>query len=219
MESDPHLPLEDRLNHFKERVSSKRFNSCLSEEEISHFEYQFKVRLPEAYRRFLLEVGNGGNGIATLSMSPSAPSNSPYSNLNRSFPYWYAVPFMSFEAFMIWYQTNPKAIDQFVEVATFRKNYYATHREEIENQLTLFKVKTFFEGESFLEDLYEAYLYSPHHRDGTLALGEFGSEERYILVVTGKRRGRVWGYNTERIYPLFGENGPLDFLDWLEEMV
>lgn len=219
MDPDAHPHLEERLTQFKERVSLKRFNPCLREEEIHPFEHRYGVRLPEGYRQFLLKVGNGGYGVPPLVTGSFTPSSSPYPYLNRTFPYWYAVPFMSFEAFMVWFETNPKAIERFVDVVTFRKNYYATHQEEIENQLTLFKVKTFFEGETFLEDLYEAYLYSPHHRDGTLDLGDVGQGEGYMLVVTGKRRGNVWAHNSEKVYPLFGEEGPLDFLGWLEERV
>lgn len=219
MEPDSHSHLEERLAHFKERVSLKRFNPCLKEEEIRNFEETHQVVLPLGYRLFLLLIGNGGHGLTPLPVHKDTSEYPLLAYLNRDFPYLYPTPFMTFESFIIWYQSNPKAIEQFVDVPTFRNNYYATHREEIENQLTLFKVKTFFEGETFLEDLYEAYLYSPHHRDGTLPLGDLGQEESYVLIVSGKRRGRVWGHDLEKMYPLFGPDGPLDFLSWLEEMV
>lgn len=37
-------------------------NPCLSEDEVIDFETQHQIRLPEGYRRFLLEIGNGGLG-------------------------------------------------------------------------------------------------------------------------------------------------------------
>jgi hypothetical protein len=38
------------------------FNAMLEESEIKAFENKYVVRLPEDYRRFLIEIGNGGAG-------------------------------------------------------------------------------------------------------------------------------------------------------------
>jgi hypothetical protein len=39
-----------------------RFNPCLSETDITTFETQYSLVLPEEYRQFLLRLGNGGAG-------------------------------------------------------------------------------------------------------------------------------------------------------------
>lgn len=39
-----------------------RVYPCLAETEIAEFEQQHRVALPQDYRRFLLEIGNGGAG-------------------------------------------------------------------------------------------------------------------------------------------------------------
>lgn len=39
-----------------------RFYPCLIELEVQEFEQQYQVTLPEDYRQFLLEIGNGGVG-------------------------------------------------------------------------------------------------------------------------------------------------------------
>jgi hypothetical protein len=37
-------------------------NPCLKEAEISAFEKRYHIELPQDYRLFLMEVGNGGKG-------------------------------------------------------------------------------------------------------------------------------------------------------------
>ncbi len=217
MDSDSQKHLIDQLQQLTSRLSQANFHPCLTEAEIQEFENMYRVSLPMAYRLFLLHLGNGGLGIEALSL-PSSESNLFHSSLQRDFPYLYESHILNFEQFVGWYKTNPKAVEQFVDVSNFRKNYHASHQTEIENQLTLFNIKTFFEGEDFLEDLYEAYLYSPHHTDGTIYLGNFDPDIGSYLVIRGKRKGTIWGRGVAKIFPL-QENGKyLDFLSWIDEM-
>jgi hypothetical protein len=60
--------IEIELFDFRRYCQSKdighqyQFNPCLNESDITRFEQQFGVKLPEEYRDFLLIVGNGGAG-------------------------------------------------------------------------------------------------------------------------------------------------------------
>jgi hypothetical protein len=56
--------MEDQLNRIKRkaREQGKWLNPCLPEASIAEFEHKHRVRLPEEYREFLLQVGNGGPG-------------------------------------------------------------------------------------------------------------------------------------------------------------
>jgi SMI1 / KNR4 family (SUKH-1) len=55
--------MEDRLLRIKRKIAAagKVLNPPLSEQEVLAFEHKYCITLPEGYRRFLLEVGNGGD--------------------------------------------------------------------------------------------------------------------------------------------------------------
>ena len=56
--------VDDSIRRIKQAVASqgRRIHPCLTESEVADFETRWHVRLPEGYRRFLKEVGNGGEG-------------------------------------------------------------------------------------------------------------------------------------------------------------
>lgn len=56
--------MESQLNRIQRKAheQGKRFHPRLQEASITEFEREHGVRLPEEYRQFLLNVGNGGDG-------------------------------------------------------------------------------------------------------------------------------------------------------------
>ncbi len=50
----------------------------LPEEEVEAFETQFQIRLPESYRRFLLEIGDAGDGPPDYGLLPLARTVQTY---------------------------------------------------------------------------------------------------------------------------------------------
>jgi SMI1 / KNR4 family (SUKH-1) len=50
------------LEHFGALGHRYRLNAQLTESEIAAFEQHYGARLPEDYRGFLIQVGNGGAG-------------------------------------------------------------------------------------------------------------------------------------------------------------
>jgi hypothetical protein len=74
--------LEQRIEQIKHKLIERdiQLNPCLGEHDVESFEAQYNIRLPDAYRRFLLEVGNGGTGPPSYGLEPLAET------LTGSFP-------------------------------------------------------------------------------------------------------------------------------------
>ena len=56
--------ISQRIERIKHKIVERniQLNASLSQGEIENFEAQYHIYLPESYRRFLLEIGNGGSG-------------------------------------------------------------------------------------------------------------------------------------------------------------
>ena len=64
--------LLERAERVKRKVVAKqlRLGCCLTEPEIEQFEQRHRIRLPDAYRLFLLHIGNGGDGPPHYGLVP-----------------------------------------------------------------------------------------------------------------------------------------------------
>lgn len=66
------MNLQERLENIRQSYGSKGLElRAVATEEIVHaFEECYRVRLPEAYYRFVIKVGNGGDGPPHYGMFP-----------------------------------------------------------------------------------------------------------------------------------------------------
>jgi hypothetical protein len=64
----------NRIERVKNKVVERKIslNRCLMPHEIQEFEKHYHIRLPEDYRRFLTEIGNGGSGPPYYGLVPLA---------------------------------------------------------------------------------------------------------------------------------------------------
>jgi SMI1 / KNR4 family (SUKH-1) len=76
--------ITDRIARIKGKIigANLHLNECLSIAEVNQFEQKYGIKLPEEFRVFLLEVGNGGDGPSTCGLGL----------LNETIPAQSAIP-------------------------------------------------------------------------------------------------------------------------------
>jgi SMI1 / KNR4 family (SUKH-1) len=124
------------------------------------------VVLPEGYRDFLLELGNGGigpyHGLLSLSESLGWVDNSwGRAGLGEDFPLTEDIDFGELLA-------KPKSWNE--------------HAKRLEDEPTYARA---------WEELQEKYKAPEYHR-GVLPIAEYGCGDFFFLVVSGEREGSVW---------------------------
>jgi hypothetical protein len=169
----------------------------LSNEEVSHLEAQYKMTLPEGYRRFLLEVGDGGAGpyYGLHSLSEAIK----YSGTTRE-PDILSRPFPLEKALDLFEKCGEAGSwdDYFARIETDEKYY-----DKVRRCVSRFN--------------------KPHYTQGTLYLCDYGDGIAFRLVVTGPQVGNIWiddrvgGFGG--LFPLSPEgkaSPPTSFLKWYE---
>lgn len=76
------------LEHIRQEIQLQhiQMGPALPEEDIRSFEQKHQIRLPEAYRRFLLEVGNGGDMFDGFDLLP-LETERELQNFSAPFPF------------------------------------------------------------------------------------------------------------------------------------
>ena len=97
--------LEALIVKIKNQNSRFRLNPCLSVQEIECFEARHQLQLPYDYRRFLIEIGNGGSGPSLAGLLPFEPNN-PYYQAE------WAQPFIHPSNALVFAQQEIKSIHQ-----------------------------------------------------------------------------------------------------------
>ena len=172
--------------------SEHRFtlNPPVSEATVREFETKHAIQLPQDYRRFLLEVGNGGAGpyygLFKLGEADSGFGHSSWTE-GDGFVGDLSEPFPHTEA---WNDLNGKPDDE-------------SENEEIyEEQLTSFEERYFASA----------------NINGAIPICHLGCALRQWLIVTGPEAGNVWGDDRadwEGLSPLIGKTGDrVTFYQW-----
>ena len=163
----------------------------LAEEAVRHFEQTHRISLPADYRRFLIEVGNGGAGPAyglfRLGEMDEGHDQGPWHE-GDGFVGILAEP---------WPHTGPW------------------------NDLTGRPDDSEFDEDPESEERYlawDAIYYTPDRVNGAIPICHLGCAYRQWLVVTGPEAGHVWcddRADEKGLYPLEQDGRErVTFLDW-----
>ena len=104
---------DKELTLFGSEEHKYAFNKPLSKEEINAFESKHHIHLPEGYRHFLLDIGNGGAGP----YYGLEPLSEPQSDLSKKFPHkstWNEYDEVNEEEYF-----SSKWIDGFLKISNF----------------------------------------------------------------------------------------------------
>ena len=199
--------LDLRRKIFGARSHNYRLNSCLNEETIKLVEDRHRIHLPEEYRRFLMEVGNGGAG--------------PYYGLFKLGEQDNGMGFVSWEdgyllgdpAIPFGYEDKWNLPDTFWSEGPYNKEW--ANEEEADSAHEAWDAR--------MEELYWALSVM----NGAIPICHCGCALRQWLVVTGSERGNVWGddrADCQGVYPLIGHAGKHKtfsewYTSWLDEAI
>lgn len=190
-ELDPGFGLFGANSHHYE------LNPPLPEEDVTEFECKHSIRLPADYRRFLLNLGNGGAG-PTYGLFP----------LDRHDDGW---KFCSFESGFL--------VGDLAQAFTHRDAWNANNelwsREPDLESLTQEEQHQAMET---WDRLLETEYWSRSIMGGAIPICHLGCARRQWLVVTGAEQGNVWvddRADNRGVYPLRSEEGDrVDFAQW-----
>jgi SMI1/KNR4 family protein SUKH-1 len=172
-----------------------KLNPPLSEPEVAAFEAKHSIRLPDGYRHFITQIGNGGAGpyygVFPLGHMDHgfdlAPWNKPGSIVGDL-----ASDFTWREA---WNDLTGYPPDELAD----------EDEEEYDRQLNAF----------------EARYFAPSLMNGAFPICHMGCALRVWLAVTGQQRGRLWRDGRAEqtgLSPILLKNGsPADFSRWYME--
>lgn len=203
--------------------SNASFKVPISKKEIVEFEEAHEITLPNDYSFFLSEIANGGLGLLSLNQSGEFDDiGRVWGVLKKSFMYKYEAKIMNLDQFISTYKNSPDFIKEYVDIREFREKYCEKYSSKLKLQLNLFEDFGVFEGEKFVEELHGEYFSSSNHFNGALIIDDYGCNHYGLLIVSGKFRGTVWGFDSNQhlFYPKWAKNGKrMEYFDLVNDTI
>ncbi len=190
--------LDPRFEVFGAAAHEYTLNPPLSEIEIASVESKYRCRLPEEYRAFLLNIGNGGAG-PFYGLFPLGMQDDNFGLCSWEAGYLLGDLSAPFRFNAAW-NASPEFLGQ-------QPQPDENTSEEDENRM----------WEEWDEKL-EAEYWAPEIMDGAIPICDEGCALRDWLVVTGPLAGTVWkDYRSDLrgVEPYIGSDGaPMSFRNW-----
>lgn len=168
-----------------------RLGKPASAQAVEQFENQYSIQLPEGYKAFMLNIGNGGESYANSAAGPYYGIYPLGENVNE----------------LIFSETEKYIHKPSVIFPDMSDDYWKTLNQSIE------------ENESITDEEYESEIGKIF--GGLLPIGSQGCTYIHAIVINGMHKGRVVNVDLDRQKPHFTfENNFLDWYErWLDEVI
>jgi len=190
--------LDSQREIFGARHHDYQLNPCLSEVEVARLEDRYGIRLLEDYRRFLLEIGNGGAG-PYYGVFKLGEHDDGWGHCAWEDGFLLGDPAAPFP-----YQAPWNLPDTFWSQAPSQEGGMDDDAFDEANEA----------WNAHLDELY----WNPARMNGAIPLCHLGCALRQWLVVTGSERGNIWQddrVDEGGIYPVsVGERRRVTFSEW-----
>ena len=191
--------LDARNRQFGSSSHRYELHPCLTEEEVQSFEAHFALTLPEDYRSFLLQVGNGGAG-PFYGIQPLVLPTEEDSPPEKGHPL--TEPFPLSNGYIV-YDLLEKVYEEDLEDDAFDEAYHEVTANAF--------VRAGLTNPTLLDDLRKGTVDEADLLDnGMLSLCHYGCGITLNLVVKGESEGSIWcsdlGHDVG-VYPLSPEHG------------
>ena len=218
--------LDKRCTIFGANSHQYRFRKVLQEEEVQKFEECYQIRLPEDYRNFLLEVGNGGAGpyygINRLEDAVVDYHKDKKDYLKEPFPHTEDWNWSS-SIFQVWdwiSRSNMIELSDF-----FHQKYLLTSEEEVSKPeweaIKLFSGMVNEDTSDFFESVYSREYFNKSIDSGSIDICDYGCGLRFKLIISGPERGNIWfdsRVDQGGLRPIKNSEGEkMNFLEWYNE--
>lgn len=182
---------DSRLEVFGASDHHYQLNGPATAEEVSNFEEKYGIHLPDCYRSFILQVGNGG-----ISYSNSAAG-----------PFYGIYPFGQNVNELIYDNIEEHLKNDCVIYPGMTDQYWQSLNEYIDSHEDI-------SDEDLEKELAKIFA-------GILPIGSQGCSYVHGIIINGAYSGRVVNLDMDRHKPVFAfENNFLDWYErWLDEVI
>lgn len=163
-------------------------------EKIKAFENKYNVELPDSYKVFLNQIGDGRFNVLQMKRKPEEDFHveNEFENIKKPFAYIEEWNENDKEKFIKRYKYSNGFIQNYVDLKDLKRDYERRTGLKEKEQLKLFDYYGFYESDSFIDEVYIMYYYSDTHLNGSIYLFDYGCNIRGILIVNGQKKGEIW---------------------------
>lgn len=189
--------INKRWNNLLNGLEYKVKGSVLTQEEIRTFEKNNEIVLPEDYRYFLMNVGNGiviKNGIYDLVVGYLERPIEKNINKRLKLEFPFQEQYKLSDDYPEYYYKGRNFKDEKCLVAETKLDYKDDVAIEKCRECPYVNECNDADWQVFYDEKFDGYLKEgsvPYH-NGSLVICDMGFEDIYRLILTGEHKGEIW---------------------------